>query len=384
MTSDVARLPLTPHQDHASDVALLVQPVWPGQLVCKYRWRRIDISGSKIAQFVPEPHEVASEQAQGSRSAARAPSALIRSAVLSDTVSDEDHVQLALLRLFAHGTPPGHGVPVGPFELQHSIIARTCAVNGNLTHEGRREPLQGGDEVQVGMLRLSFVAPQALDDWFAPALQGVREAPTRGADWVGACEVAGQLPFGIHDALADATPGADVRDLSERLAKKSGAVEWDSEEAVLVELHQRYHVTLGDPAEMGAQTQWRDGFWDGPDMGPVPDPLDALLEKAGGYASLHDMLAAPDTMNTLIARADALGEGDMLSDVRVESVLHLFAPPSVQGPRTGDDDGLAELMHREFAPPDKALSSLTRREHHMPAADSALRLNHGGKDVSRD
>lgn len=383
MNSSAAHLPLTPRKIQASDVALLVQPVWPDQPVGQYRWRRIEASVSQVAQFVTEAHHIASDREQAAR-LARTPSALIHSEAAPDTSSNVDHVQLVLLCLFAHGTPPGHEVPVGPFELQHSIIERTCALNGRLMQAGQCEPLQAGDEVQVGMLRLKFVAPQAQDDWFASAVQQVRGAPVRGTNWAGAGEAAGPLHFGIHDALADAAPGADVCDLPESLTKEPSALGSDGGDTLMVELHRRYHATLGDPAEMGAQTQWRDAVWAGPDLGPGPDPLDALLEKAGGYSSLHDMLAAPDTMNKLIARADGLGEGDMLSDLQVESVLHLFAPSSAHGARTGNENWLAQLMRPEFAPPDKALSSLTQREHHIPAADSAMRLNDGGKDVGRD
>lgn len=336
MNIDADRPVLAPRRDEASDVALLVQPLWHGQPVGECCWRRIETAGSQVAQFVPEVCEAA-----------------------PDASTNEDHAQLPLLRLFAHGTAPGHGAPVGPFELQNLISGRTCAVNGRLMQLGRREPLKDGDEVQVGMLRLSFVGPRVLEECLASTAQ---------------------VLCGTHACES----GLDVRAIPENLFKGSDTSGTGDEETEMFELHRRYHATLGDPAEVGAQVSWREAVWAGPAAGPGPDPLDALRQRSNGYASLHDMLTEPDSMNTLIARADALGEGDLLADVRVESVLHLFAPPSARAIQTGKDSWLAELERPETGRSDQGLSSLTRREHHLPAADSALRLNDCGEDRGRD
>ncbi|MBP7564780.1 MAG: TagK domain-containing protein [Burkholderiaceae bacterium] len=329
-------------------------------------WRRIEDSGAQVARFVPQPGEDMG--------------ANVDTGADVGIDVDEDHAHLAALRLIAHGTPPGHAVPVGPFELEHTLAGRICAVNGEPLPPGRRVPLQAGDEVQVGLLRLGFVAPREVEVWPAlpaSAADAKARAAAQGGDAAASFTGRGALPFGIHDALADAPTSADGADTARRANDAADAADTHAGDAVLGELHRRYHATLVDPAAMGSQAAWRnEAAWTGASIGPGPDAFEALIPSSGAERSLHDLLAAPDAMDALIARADALGEGDLLGDEPAESVLHLFAPASAPCGPAGQSDGFEALLGAPSAAaaPHEALPGLTRREHHLPAADSALRL----------
>jgi hypothetical protein len=360
-----------------SAVALQVQALRDGAPAALRGWRRIEDSGAHAARFAPLPDQDAGANADADADAD------------SGADIDEDHVHLAALRLIAHGTPPGHSTPVGPFELEHALAARTCAVNGEPLPPGHRVPLRAGDEVQLGLLRLVFVAPRGVDDW--PALPAsVASADARAVEQSGDAAAtftaAGALPFGIHDALADAPVAADSSDPAHHAGDSPDAADAHAADAVLGELHRRYHATLVDPAAMGSQAPWRhEAVWSGPGIGPGPDAFEALIPPSGSDGSLHDLLAAPDAMDALIARADALGEGDLLGDERAESVLHLFAPASAHRGPAGREDGFEALLGTaSAAAPHEALPGLTRREHHRPAADSALRLGGTSQRVGDD
>ncbi|MBN9408779.1 MAG: TagK domain-containing protein [Burkholderiales bacterium] len=337
-----------------------------------WRWRRIEDSGADVARFAPQLDEDSGAKADANAHA------------------DEDHTHLAALRLIARGTPPGHAAPVGPFELEHALVARTCAVNGEALPPGRRVPLQSGDEVQVGLLRLGFVAPSGVEEWPAlPASIGSSDARAmaQAGDAGATFAATGAWPFAIHDALADAPAAAGNTDPARHAGSApdaAGAADAHSSDAVLGELHRRYHATLVDPAAMGSEAPWRpQAGRTGAGSGAAPDAFAALVHPAGPDESLHDLLATPDAMDALIARVDALGEGDLLGDEPALSVLHLFAPASAPRGASGHAEGFEALLGAApAAAPHEALSSLTRREHHLPAADSALRLGSAARRES--
>jgi hypothetical protein len=186
--------------------------------------------------------------------------------------------------------------------------------------------------------------------------------------------------FGVRDAGADA-PGVADGPSAARPAGDAQTSAGDDGDTVLGELHRRYHATLIDPGAMGSEAPGRhDAAGTDAAVAPGARAFEALVSQSRPDDSLHDLLVAPEAMDTLIARADALGEGDLLRDERVESVLHLFAPTAHRG-LAGNDEEFEALMGTASAtaPPD-SLSSLTRREHHLTDADSALRL--GGTSPS--
>ncbi|WPB55354.1 TagK domain-containing protein [Xylophilus sp. GOD-11R] len=171
--------------------------------------------------------------------------------------------------------------------------------------------------------------------------------------------VGGQPPAGadLRDEAGPPLPmlqALGIRDASEYGEWRAGSLTGDP---FIDELHARYHALLSDPNALATPVVPQADGRVAPAGLAVRDGLAAQAGDAHGPQSLHDWLVASPSMDRLLAASETLAHDPLLDEPPADDVLRLFAP----------------APERQNARP-SSLASLTRREHHLPAADSALRL----------
>jgi predicted component of type VI protein secretion system len=232
----------------------------------------------------------------------------------------------------------------------------SCAVNRVPLLSGCDRTLQCGDEIEVGLIRLRVhiesmpnaaaasqadppaqVAPEHTADRFDLATLDVEPAPDTPGDFI---DLIASVPWHLVEAQAGVdAPVAQTPDPLEAL-------------------HAQYLEKLRNPLHVEEGTAWQDLLHG--DRAALANPLQHWMQIAGTQTSVEEVLGQPSDIDAVMAQLDALGDSDVLAPPPFDNVLRLFAPDGVRhpGPR-----GIGQ-----------ALPSLTRREHHSLAPDSAVPL----------
>lgn len=265
--------------------------------------------------------------------------------------ADADLLAVAHLRLYG-------GAGSTAAWLSHDNLERVCSLNGERLPAGQSMRVHSGDALEIGLLRLVLLLV-AEDAPAAPADQG----PAEDLDLTQLADAFGHdITADIVDAAAlqVSAPGTTAGGL---LPMGGFEPTWQTPgQTELQHLQQRYFEVLSDPSLLaqtdlgglgtyvqGAGTAGRSGH-----------PLDAQsFERKEKYINLFDMVAPGQSVDAIIRATDSLSDFDLLAAPLAEDVLHLFAPPE------------HHALHTKAHSP---IASLTRREHHLAAADSALPL----------
>lgn len=137
----------------------------------------------------------------------------------------------------------------------------------------------------------------------------------------------------------------------------------DAADVLLEALHQDYLRTLEDPQHPGGSVAW--SLQTGDTQGVLADEFERLKADASRGHGLYDLLAPPPEIDELMLGLDTgTSLDDFLASELPDSVLHLLAPAPH---RRGDGDG--DLLEPFGHDP---LPTLTRKEHHDLALDSAI------------
>jgi hypothetical protein len=149
--------------------------------------------------------------------------------------------------------------------------------------------------------------------------------------------------------------------------KSAGAVQTEVVNELfdpLAALHQRYLATLRDPLALTSLSNFKALDADAVDTSHAYDELLASAQASSAHLQLHDAITPQWSVERVMDGLDTLQGVHLLDPEPSADVLELFAPTVQEGPPAIDAPShLAAL-----------LPSLTRKEHHGMAADSAMDL----------
>jgi hypothetical protein len=261
-------------------------------------------------------------------------------------------------------------------ELEVCSAQLLCTHNAVPLQSGQRVALQHADLLELGMCRLEVLEPgNGRQD----------EGPAMAFDWNDLIErhagvappsdpaqAAGDLRHLLQDALQDAQPGTEQEKKpsaqpagwpASRSALPQAPLQTHHDEAVpalpdaadedLQRLHAQYLRRLSDPLSTADLLPWQ-GIRTR-QQGQSQDPFQELVDKSLQGPEMAELLGQSAHINSVLARLDPVGGQNILQPERFESVMHLFAPPSL---REGS------IQHQ--------VPSLNRLEHHGMTLDSDM------------
>lgn len=167
----------------------------------------------------------------------------------------------------------------------------------------------------------------------------------------------GPRPSDTRDTLHDIADTGYLTDLptpataNREAAPHSGMVAntpWAGRDSQLMdELHAEYVQLMRDPYARASSQAWHGQLF------APPRALDEFKSEECDHDDVYDLLGETDEIGSVLAGSNLLGEHDILEPEAHVEVLRLFAPADLHDVRS-------------------EVPELTRREHHLLSADSAL------------
>lgn len=242
---------------------------------------------------------------------------------------DEDAAHCRFHLISTHGSGLG---------FEHSCNQLVCSINGVRTMKNELTWLQAGDVIEIGLMRLQ--------------VRSAGQAKTEQAHWTH-----NESTFDLRELA----PRQDLEAQPHSIQNLIQGVE--SEEVTTPDVwadgdelglwNQQYLRRLKSP--MGSLDDGRWSVTKRAEQSARDDPMDELINKAHAGPVLTEILGQSDHISTVLAQLGDGADSALTQPVQFENVMHFFAPR----------DWVASADAKQ-------LPSLTRKEHHGMALDSAF------------